>query len=89
MTFRRRFKLSEQQRTDMWKRWKAGQSLHEIGRAFRQSTRSCVDSIYVGSGNCRRDALQPHGGAFTADTNVGGAGENAFSRGIALRFVDS
>ena len=34
MTFRRRFKLSEQQRTDMWKRWKAGQSLHEIGRAF-------------------------------------------------------
>ena len=34
MTFRRRFKLSEQQRTDMWRRWKAGQSLHEIGRAF-------------------------------------------------------
>jgi DNA-binding NarL/FixJ family response regulator len=22
------------QRTDMWSRWKAGQSLHEIGRAF-------------------------------------------------------
>src|SRR3984957_9514163 len=34
MRFRRRFKLSEQQRTDMWRRWKAGQSLHEIGRAF-------------------------------------------------------
>ena len=34
MTFRRRFKLSEQQRNDMWRRWKAGQSLHEIGRAF-------------------------------------------------------
>jgi len=33
MTFRRRFKLSEQQRNDMWRRWKAGQSLHEIGRA--------------------------------------------------------
>ena len=33
MTFRRRFKLSEQQRNDMWGRWKAGQSLHEIGRA--------------------------------------------------------
>ena len=30
----RRFKLSEQQRNDMWRRWKAGQSLHEIGRAF-------------------------------------------------------
>jgi hypothetical protein len=34
MTFRRRVKLSEQQRNDMWRRWKAGQSLHEIGRVF-------------------------------------------------------
>jgi IS30 family transposase len=34
MTVRRRFKLSEQQRNDMWRRWRAGQSLHEIGRAF-------------------------------------------------------
>jgi hypothetical protein len=34
MTFRRRVRLSEQQRNDMWRRWKAGQSLHEIGRAF-------------------------------------------------------
>src|ERR1700693_2931873 len=34
MTFRRRVKLSEQQRTEMWRRWKAGQSLHEMGGAF-------------------------------------------------------
>ncbi len=34
MTVRRRFKLTEQQRNDMWRRWKVGQSLHEIGRAF-------------------------------------------------------
>jgi IS30 family transposase len=34
MRFKRRYKLSEQQRNDMWRRWKAGQSLHEIGRAF-------------------------------------------------------
>src|SRR6202790_3881780 len=34
MTQRRRVKLSEQQRNDMWGRWKAGQSLHEIGRTF-------------------------------------------------------
>ena len=34
MTFRRRIRLSEQQRNDMWRRWKAGQSLHEIGRVF-------------------------------------------------------
>jgi IS30 family transposase len=34
MTQARRVKLSASQRTDMWGRWKAGQSLHEIGRAF-------------------------------------------------------
>src|SRR5450631_761830 len=34
MRFKRRFKLSEEQRNDMWRRWKAGQSLHEIGRTF-------------------------------------------------------
>src|SRR6202045_1712169 len=34
MTQGRRVKLSANQRTDLWSRWKAGQSLHEIGRAF-------------------------------------------------------
>ena len=34
MAFKRRVKLSEEQRNDMWSRWKAGQSLHEIGRVF-------------------------------------------------------
>ena len=34
MTQARRVKLSASQRTDMWSGWKAGQSLHEIGRAF-------------------------------------------------------
>ncbi len=34
MTQRRRVKLSANQRTDMWSRWKARQLLHEIGRAF-------------------------------------------------------
>ena len=30
----RRYGLSSAQRTDIWRRWKAGESLHEIGRAF-------------------------------------------------------
>ena len=30
----RRYGLSAEQRTDLWRRWKAGESLHEIGRAF-------------------------------------------------------
>jgi IS30 family transposase len=34
MTFRRRVKLSASQQIDMWGRWRAGQSLNEIGRAL-------------------------------------------------------
>ena len=34
MTQRRRVRLSATQRTDLWSRWKAGQSLHQIGRVF-------------------------------------------------------
>jgi IS30 family transposase len=34
MTQRKRSRLSPTQETDVWKRWKAGQSLHEIGRVF-------------------------------------------------------
>ncbi|MGB8537865.1 MAG: IS30 family transposase [Acidobacteriaceae bacterium] len=30
----KRFGLSAIQKSDMWRRWKAGQTLHEIGRAF-------------------------------------------------------
>src|ERR1700694_2822374 len=33
----RRWKLSAAQRTDMWNRWKAGESLHEIGLALGKS----------------------------------------------------
>ena len=34
MTELRQVKLSAKQRIGMWSRWKAGQSLHEIVRAF-------------------------------------------------------
>src|SRR6202166_4722843 len=30
----KRDRLSTEQRIDLWRRWKAGESLHEIGRAF-------------------------------------------------------
>ena len=32
MTQGKRDRLSTEQRIDMWRRWKAGESLHEIGR---------------------------------------------------------
>src|SRR5271156_1487582 len=34
MTQGKRVALSAAQRTELWRRWKAGQSLHVIGRAF-------------------------------------------------------
>jgi len=37
MTQERRVRLSAMQRTDLWSRWKAGQSLHQIGRVFGKS----------------------------------------------------
>ena len=30
----KRFGLSTKQKSELWRRWKAGQSLHEIGRAY-------------------------------------------------------
>jgi hypothetical protein len=34
MKSERRFGLSAEQKSEVWRRWKAGQTLHEIGRAF-------------------------------------------------------
>ena len=34
MSEAKRSRLSRTQRSEIWRRWKAGQSLHEIGRAF-------------------------------------------------------
>jgi IS30 family transposase len=36
----RRFGLSAEQKCDLWRRWKAGQTLHEIGRAFNKDHNS-------------------------------------------------
>src|SRR5258708_32612247 len=34
MCEKKRSRLSPTQKTDIWRRWKPGQSLHEIGRAY-------------------------------------------------------
>ena len=46
----KRFGLSAMEKSDLWRRWKAGQSLHEIGRAFGKSHSSirCVVSLHGG-----------------------------------------
>jgi IS30 family transposase len=46
----KRFGLSAIEKSDLWRRWKAGWSLHEMGRAFGKSHSSirCVVSLHGG-----------------------------------------
>ncbi len=46
----KRFGLSAEQKSDVWRRWKAGQTLHEIGRAFgkEHSSIRCLVSRHGG-----------------------------------------
>src|ERR1700731_660133 len=46
----RRFGLSAEQKLDVWRRWKAGQTLREIGRAFgkEHSSIRCLVSRHGG-----------------------------------------
>ena len=44
-----RFGLSAVEKRDVWSRWKAGQSLHEIGRAF-DKPHSCIRSVLLPRG---------------------------------------
>jgi hypothetical protein len=48
----KRNRLSAEQRADMWRRWKAGESLHEIGRSRRDASAR----IEWNRGPCRRQA---------------------------------
>jgi hypothetical protein len=50
MTQGKRFGLSAAQKRDMWCRWKAGDSLHRIGRAFgkEHSSIRCLVSRHGG-----------------------------------------
>jgi hypothetical protein len=46
----KRFGLSAEQKIDVWRRWKVGQTLHEIGRAFgkEHSSIRCLVSRHGG-----------------------------------------
>jgi len=56
----KRFGLSAEQKSDVWRRWKAGQTLHEIGRAFgkEHSSIRCLVARHGGiAAAVRRRAL--------------------------------
>ena len=49
MSEAKRSRLSLTQRSEVWRRWKAGQSLHEIGRAF-DKPHSCIRCLLLPRG---------------------------------------
>src|ERR1700675_2738314 len=49
MTQGKRSRLSLTQRTEIWRRWKSGRSLHEIGRAFGKP-HSCIRCVLLPRG---------------------------------------
>jgi IS30 family transposase len=57
MSERKRSRLSLRQRTEIWSRWKSGQSLHEIGRAFGKP-HSCIRCLLLPRGGIAPAARQ-------------------------------
>jgi hypothetical protein len=72
----RRFGLSAIEKQEVWSRWKAGQSLHEIGRAFG-TEHSCIRSVLLPRGGIRPAARRRSCVALTL------AERENISRGIA------
>ena len=72
-------RLSPTQRTEVWSRWKSGQSLHEIGRAFGKPS-SCIHCLLVPHGGIRPAARRRSRLALTL------AEREDISRGIASGF---
>ena len=76
MTQGKRSRLSSTQRTDIWSRWKAGQTLHEIGRAYGKP-HSCIRSVLLPRGGIAPAARRRSRLALTL------AEREDISRGIA------
>ena len=79
----KRERLSTEQRIDMWRRWKAGESLHEIGRAFGKGHGS-IRFLLTQRGGTVRSCCSP---ALAANTNAGRAGRHL--KRHCFRFVDT
>src|SRR5580698_7241315 len=72
----KRFGLSAIEKREVWSRWKAGQSLHEIGRAFGKE-HSCIRSVLLPCGGIAPAARRRSRLALTL------AEREDISRGIA------
>jgi hypothetical protein len=82
MTQGKRDRLSTEQRIDMWRRWKAGESLHDIGRAFGKGHGS-IRFLLTQRGGIVPAACRP----LTANAHSVRAGRHLTWN--CIRFVDS
>jgi hypothetical protein len=82
MTQGKRDSLSAEQRTDMWRRWKAGESLHEIGRGFGKDHGSIQFLL-----SQRGGIVSSRSSALAANAHGGQAGRHLTRK--CFRFVDS
>jgi hypothetical protein len=69
-------RLSPAQKADVWSRWKAGESLHEIGRAYGKP-HNCIRCVLLSRGGIAPAARQRSGIALSL------AEREDISRGIA------
>src|SRR5580692_10298706 len=72
----KRFGLSAIEKSDVWRRWKAGETLHEIGRAFGKE-HGCIRSVLLPRGGIAPTARRRSRLALTL------AEREDISRGIA------
>src|ERR1700733_11890859 len=77
----KRNRLSTEQRIDMWRRWKAGESLHDIGRAFGKGP--WFYSIPVDAARRYSSCCSP---ALAANADAGRAARHLTRN--CIRFVD-
>jgi hypothetical protein len=54
----KRFGFSAVEKSEIWSRWKSGQSLHEIGRAF-DKPHSSIRCFFVASPKDSSDSTSP------------------------------
>ena len=69
-------RLSDEQKADIWRRWKAGESLHEIGRACGKP-HNCIRCVLLPRGGIARAARRRSGRVLTLDER------EDISRGVA------
>ena len=75
-------RLSTEQRIDMWRRWKSGESLHDIGRAFGKDHGSIQFLL------SQRGGIVPAARRRSLRTLTVAEREDIFTRNC-FRFVDS